>query len=94
MMRSGSSIAAFAAECVFREDGAEMTKEDMYTFYTDWCSTQDLPTETIKMLGTKLPNYVTFISEGLMWSGSSRVKGWRNAGVKTEKQGATFDDFK
>ncbi|MBP9771433.1 MAG: hypothetical protein KBD16_00700 [Candidatus Pacebacteria bacterium] len=83
MMRSASSIAQFAAEMCVRDDGAELSKEDMYDAYTDFCSKRDVAAETAKMLGTRLPNYVTYLSEGQMMSSSglSRTRCWRNVSI-------------
>ncbi len=59
MMRSGSSIAMFAADCLSQSTGTEVTKEAMYEAYTAYCAKNELSTETIKMIGTKLPFYVS-----------------------------------
>lgn len=80
MMRSGSSIAMFAAERCVQQDGAELSKEDMHEAYSMFCGEKGLATETIKMLGTKLPLYVAYLSDGLIQSykDGKRVRGWRN----------------
>ncbi len=87
MMRSGSSIAMFCAEEIERKDGAEMTKEEMYEAYVRYCQKNDISAETLKMLGTRLPFYVTFIidstMEGLDGKGKpARIRGWRNVKIK------------
>lgn len=88
MMRSGSSIAMFAADCLYQEAGVEITKEAMYEAYTEYCIKNELPAATIKMLGTKLPFYVTYVSDGLITIlGGKRTRGWRNASlVKGQKE--------
>ena len=87
MMRGGSSIACFASDMIEKDLGAEMSKEDMYDAYCDFCSENDLAADTIKMLGTKLPFYVTFLSEGSMTvrkgTGFERVRCWRNVKIAT-----------
>ena len=94
MMRSGSSIAMFAAECLKQDLGAEITKEDLYEAYTEFCGERELATETIKMVGTKLPFYATYISDGLISSvgselkGTSRPRGWRNVSIINVKTAA------
>lgn len=98
MMRSSSSIAQFAAEKCVREDGAEMSKEDMYDAYTDFCSKRDVAAETMKMLGTRLPTYVTYLSEGKMMSrtGTARERCWRNVTIRQEEgaeKGRDFTDY-
>lgn len=85
MMRSGSSIAVFAADMLRHDPGAEISKEDMYSAYEKFCNENMLPTETIKMLGTRLNFYVPYISEGLMnvikLGKPERVKAWRNVSL-------------
>ena len=87
MMRSGSSIAQFAAECLVQENGNEMTKESCYDAYANFCAERGVAAETIKMLGTKLPFYVPYISEGKMTTsiGPTRVRCWRNVVVKPQQ---------
>jgi putative DNA primase/helicase len=83
MMRSGSSIAMFAAEAISQDLGAEMTKEDLYGAYMNFCAENELSAETMSMLGKKLPFYVTYIAEGLVGvSGGKRQRGWRNVSIK------------
>ena len=83
MMRSGSSVAQFAAERLEQENGSEMTKENLYDQYSQFCSDKGLAAETIKMLGTKLPFYVTYLAEGNITDISGkRARGWRNIRVK------------
>ncbi len=87
MMRSGSSIAMFSAERIERQDGVELTKEEMYEAYTQFCNEKGLATETLKMLGTRLPFYVTYLLDGVIdgldgKGKPARVRGWRNAKVK------------
>jgi putative DNA primase/helicase len=82
MMRSGSSIAMFASERLEHEQGAEMTKEELYEHYSEFCLERGLATETIKMLGTKIPFYVTYAVDGLITCpGKGRDRGWRNIKV-------------
>lgn len=82
MMRSGSSIAQFAAEGLTQELGNEITKEDLYDAYCDFCAEMGVAADTIKMLGTKLPFYVSYLAEGLVQvSQAKRVRGWRNVAL-------------
>lgn len=91
MMRSGSSIAAFAAECLSQENGAEISKEDLYDHYSRYCGNKGIAAETIKMLGTKLPYYVPYIADGWITTtnsilGKGRPRGWRNVVVKKDDE--------
>lgn len=91
MMRNSSSIAVFVFEAIKRSDGAEITKEELYEAYSDFCLERDLKTETIKMFGTKLPDMADYIAEGLIYDPAGkgkRVKGWRNVTLQfAKKQG-------
>ena len=95
MMRSGSSIAQFAAERLVVELGSEMTKEDMYDSYTKFCAERGVAAETIKMLGTKLPYYVPYMTEGKMTMsmGPARVRCWRNVIIKKDGSSGAPDPF-
>ena len=107
MMRSGSSIAMFCSEAVMEEAGAEISKEEMYDAYSEYCLENGLAIETIKMLGTKFLFYVNYATEGLITvldkkGKPDRVRGWRNvkpiaSAKETEKAVqdlAEFDNVK
>lgn len=99
MMRSGSSIAMFAAEKLAQENGAEITKETMYDVYCEFCVEKGVAAETIKMLGTKLPFYAEYVTDGHISAPTrtgTRPRGWRNVIIKTGnsgEEGNDFDDF-
>jgi len=83
MLRSGSSIAMFAAEGVHQETGHEVTKEDMYDAYADYCAKSGIASETIKMLGSKLGIYLNYMSEGTSQAYGKKVRVWRNVSTVT-----------
>lgn len=98
MMRSGSSIAMFAADKVTQDVGSEITKEDMYDAYTTFCVEEGLAAETMDMFGKKFKFYVAYVSEGLIYDPESakgkRVRGWRNAKVlPTEAEKKINEEF-
>lgn len=99
MMQGGSSIAMFSANCILREDGNEISKEDMYEKYTNYCRENKLSTQTIKMFGTRFPSHVNYVAEGLVdgldGKGKvARVKGWRNVKINNSKENdKTFKNF-
>ena len=94
MLRSGSAIAMFAAEKLVHSLGNELTKEDMYDAFTKFCSQNDLPADTIKMLGTRLPLYVPYMSDGVMTTyGRNRARGWRNVAILADDTVVEEDDF-
>lgn len=100
MMRSGSSIAMFASDMLERKDGAELTKEDMYDAYVDYCKEKKISTQTKDALGKRLSNYATFVADGTMDGLNARgkvdrVRCWRNAKIKgkEEKIDKAEDEF-
>lgn len=90
MMRSSSSIASFAAEGIQKDPGNEMTKEELYKVYTDFCDSKNIAPETMAMLGRKLLFYAPYVSEGQAYGitkgkeGSYRV--WRNVGARLTEE--------
>ena len=88
MLRSGSSIATFVATSIIMEQGAEISKEDMYEIYAEYCRVHKISTQTIVMFGSKFLGFVKYASEGLITSPTGkRVKGWRNVALKkTDEQ--------
>lgn len=95
MLRSGSSIAMFAADKLTHDLGNEMTKEEMYEEYVTYCKAKEVPAQTIKMLGTRLPYYITYMSDGLMtMPGKSRVRGWRNVKVISSNEDQLNEELK
>lgn len=83
MMRSGSSIATFVSEMLEQSDGLEVTKEGMYEAYTKYCKENNLSSQTKDMLGKKLTDYSSYISDGLIQGTTKKqVRGWRNVKIK------------
>ena len=84
-------VAGLASgDIVARKDGEEISKEDMYETYVEYCKEKNLSTQTIKMLGMKLPGYVQFIADGLIDGINSkgkqdRVRGWKNVKIRGEE---------
>lgn len=100
MMRSGSSIAMFASDCLARDDGNSISKEDMYEEYIAYCKTKKVSTQTKDALGKRLSNYATFVSEGTMDGLNNRgkvdrVRCWRNVKIKGKETivDKEFNDF-
>lgn len=93
MMRSGSSIAKFASDMMEEQIGNEMTKEELYDAYTAYCKEEDLPAETLKMFGTRIPYYVKFIADGRILNTSGKqTRGWRNVKVKGTAEDLTAEE--
>ena len=100
MMRSGSSIAMFASDMLERFDDGEMSKEDMYEEYINYCKLKKLPTQTKDNFGKKLSNYATFIADGQMYGMNDKgkpttVRCWRNVKIKgrVDKTEEIFQNF-
>ena len=99
MMRSGSSIAQFAAEKLEQENGAQISKEELYDIYSQFCADNGAPAETIQMFGKKILFYTPYMTEGLLTTtsslmGKSRPRGWRNVVVRADKSAPDpFDEY-
>jgi P4 family phage/plasmid primase-like protien len=98
MLRSGSSIAMFASEALQQKDDGEVSKEEMYEAYAEFCKERNLSTQTKDMLGKRLSNYVPFVSEGLIDGLNNkgkpdRIRGWRNVKIKGKVEADDFKDF-
>ena len=69
----------------------------MYDVYVTYCQKKNLSIETKDMLGKKLGNYATFLSEGLIDGINSkgkvdRVRGWRNVKIRGAEE-QVFEKF-
>jgi putative DNA primase/helicase len=95
MMRSGSSIAMFCSEGIMEDNGNEITKEEMYEAYSQYCITNGLAQETIKMLGTKFLSYVKYATDGMITiSTGKQSRGWRNVKiVKNDDSDKEFNEL-
>lgn len=91
MMKNGSSIAKFVKERLQESHRGEITNEDMYKEYTNFCEDNELRLETQSALGSKLEGYAPYIKKaqvyGLRNGNTVQVRGWRNVGlIPTEKE--------
>ena len=99
MLRSGSSLAMFASDMLERSDDSEMTKEDMYLAYTDYCKKKNISSQTKDMVGKKLTDYAPYVSDGLITDiRGKQIRGWRNVKVRStqteeEAQQNSLDNF-
>lgn len=92
MMRSGSSIAKFASDMLEEKIGEELSKEALYDAYTQYCKDEDVSAETMKMFGTRLPQYIKFISDGRITDiRGKQQRGWRNARLKGTDNTEEYD---
>jgi len=104
-MMQSNSIARFCLEGIYKDQGAEISKEDFFEAYEIFCDKNNLSTETMIMVGRKLMFYAQYISDGQI-AGSrngmpAQVKGWRNVSIKKtpeqlaqiEEQNAFYQDL-
>lgn len=87
MMRSSSSAGEFIAKCIRQKIGEEITKEEMYDHYVEFCTQNKLSVATKKSFGMKFIT-LKYVSDGLIYSTSSkRVEGWKGVEViKSEEK--------
>ena len=79
MEMSGYPLVAFESEVLGWENGAIVTKEDMFKVYSAWCEKTKRPRLSKEMLGRQLGKYCHYItSQG----GAKRV--WKNAKIKVD----------
>lgn len=82
MLRSSSSAGEFISRFVRQSVGSEITKEDMYDAYAEFCTQNKLSVATKKAFGMKFIT-LKYVSEGLIYGhGGKRVEGWRNVAIE------------
>lgn len=87
MMRSASSIARFADDCMEEVTGEWVSKEDMYHAYTSHASRNRMPAVSIKMFGSRLPMCAPYIADFKPKdptdpTGKKQVTAWRNVKLR------------
>lgn len=96
MMKSGSSIAQFVSQKIEQKAGEEISKETMYEAYTDFCVSESLSIDSMKLFGTRFQFYVPYASEGHITTLSNtsrpeRVRGWRNVAIIKSTEGKKIE---
>ena len=97
MMRNGNSMAMFVQDMLIKEFGAEISREDMYEAYVDYCQKNKLSPQTKEMLGRRLPDYSNYLSDGTALGINTlgkkgKIRVWRNAKLRiTEEKKAEID---
>ena len=91
MMRSASSIARFASDCLEEAGGEWISKEGMYQVYGDYAGGNKIPAVSMKAFGSRLPMYAPYIAEFKPKDpkGKKQITAWRNVKLKV----AQPDDF-
>jgi len=102
MMMSGSSIPMFVSQMLIKDFGAEVTREEMYDAYTNFCQKHNLAPQTKEMLGRRLIGCASYVSDGMVAPPTGKKhRVWRNAKLRVteEKQAVItkadkeFEDF-
>lgn len=93
MLRSGSSVANFAYDCL-EEAVAEnwITKENMYEEFIKYTQAHKLPGVTKTNFGRQLPKYADYINEGRISDGNERSTTWRNVAFKIVEEDESEDN--
>ncbi len=79
MEKSGCPLVAFSSDVLEREDGAVISKEDMFKIYTIWCDKNNRPRLSKEMLGRQLTKYCSYIL-----SEKQKERIWKNARITQE----------
>lgn len=86
MMRNGSSIARFVKDMLIRDSEGQLTNEQMYEAYENYCHENALAVESLTMLSQKLPFYVNWIVKAQVYcmhdNKMQQRRGWRNVSVR------------
>ena len=81
-----TSTENFINDCIYLDNGNELTKVEMYSAYVDYCNTNNLGACTMKMFGTRIPKFIPYLMDGTMNTTKDgkavRVRGWRNVAIK------------
>lgn len=86
MARDSSSIVRFASDKLVRAPGETMTREELFDKYVEYCTENDLKSESVDKFTRRVQKYVSYISETtvaeFIGNGkSNRVRGWVNVAI-------------
>jgi P4 family phage/plasmid primase-like protien len=76
MEMSGNPLAQFSGEVLQKEDGNVITKDEMFKYYSLWCSETNRPRLSKEMLGRRLESACSYI---LATKDKARI--WKNAKI-------------
>ena len=82
MLKSGSSIAEFAYDCLEKEVGSFVSSERMYSNYVKYADEKGLQTETEDKFGKNLTKYVGYVIKRTGVEIVKQVRGWGNVKIK------------
>ena len=83
MLKSNSSIADFAYNCLEKDIKSFISKEKLYESYANYSSEKDLPVETKDSFGKKLSKYVGYVIDRHGLEAGNEVRGWGNVKIKS-----------
>lgn len=77
MMRSGHHLSAFEQDVLEKEDGHNISKDEMFVYYTYWCDKNNKARMTKEQLGRQLERFVPYIV-----AGRGKERHWKNVRLK------------
>jgi len=96
MMRSSSSLAIFTTDKLYKDIGAEISKDKLYDSYVRYCDEANLAPETMIMVGKKLMFLATYITEGKAYDyvggKATQVRTWRNVSIRLSEEEQMLKD--
>ncbi len=92
MLLMGSMIANFAEECLEKEIGSWVSKEDMHDECVKYAQSKGLPTVSLTLLGRKLPDHSGYITDGTKLINNKQVRGWRDVKIKGKEEKDSYQD--
>lgn len=87
MLKSGSSIAKFAYDCLQQKEGSWISKEEMYVKYAKYSVRAGLAADSKSKFGRRLPAFATYITEGkpLNQNTKKQETAWIGVEIKEEQ---------
>ena len=79
MEHSGCPLVAFSSEVLEKEDGAIISKDDMFKVYSKWCEESKKPRLSKEMLGRRLTKYCPYIL-----AEKHKIRIWKNAKLSSK----------
>ena len=74
MQRSSHPLSAFSQDCLEKEDGEKISKQEMFEVYSAWCQDKEIARMTKDQLGKQLMRFVPYI----MTAHDSKIRYWLN----------------
>jgi len=84
-VKKSNPVLAFVEGNIVPDSSGEISKEELYRIFCDYCDTTGLPTKPKNVFGHELPRYATYIQQG-----QTRAKGtiWRGIAIRGQLDNA------